>query len=99
LRALQTLSQLFYAHSGVEVDAYTPSAPVSIKDSLVFEHRGLNLNISRNRISPEDVKRTLDAMGFNKFNRLHLHASDSQSWPIEIPALPDLALKGAYHPS
>ncbi|KAK2755771.1 N-acetyl-glucosamine-6-phosphate deacetylase [Arachnomyces sp. PD_36] len=99
LRALQTLSQLFYAHSDVEGDVYTPYAPVSIKDSPYFEHRGLNLDISRNRISPADVMRTLDAMGFNKFNRLHLHASDAQSWPLEIPALPDLARKGAYHKS
>lgn len=29
-------------------------------------------------------------------NRLHLHASDSQSWPLEIPALPELAREGAY---
>lgn len=99
VRALQTLSQLFYAHSDVGVDIYTPYAPVYIKDSPFFEHRGLNLDISRNRISPTDVKRTLDAMGFNKFNRLHLHASDAQSWPLDIPALPDLARKGAYHKS
>ncbi len=38
-------------------------------------------------------------MSYNKMNRLHLHASDCQSWPLEIPALPDLAIKGAYHPS
>lgn len=99
IRALQTFSQLFYAHSDIAVDVYTPYAPVYIKDSPVFKHRGLNLDISRNRISPADVKRTLDAMGFNKFNRLHLHASDSQSWPLEIPALPELARKGAYHKS
>ena len=41
--------------------------------------------------------RTIDALAFNKFNRLHLHASDAQSWPLEIPALPELAIKGAFH--
>lgn len=35
-------------------------------------------------------------MGFNKFNKLHLHATDAQSWPLEIPALLDLSRKGAY---
>ena len=40
--------------------------------------------------------RTIDAVSWNKFNRLHLHATDAQSWPIEIPALPELAEKGAY---
>jgi hexosaminidase len=38
-------------------------------------------------------------MAFNKFNKLHLHITDSQAWPLEIPSLPDLARKGAYHPS
>ena len=72
---------------------------MDIKDRPEFEHRGLNLDISRNRISPEDVMRTLEAMSLSRLNRLHLHATDSQSWPLEIPSLPDLALKGAYHKS
>ncbi|MCJ1377646.1 N-acetyl-glucosamine-6-phosphate deacetylase [Xylographa soralifera] len=100
--ALTTLSQLFYAHSEPEVDevdVYTPFAPVEITDAPKSEHRGINLDICRNRISPKDVMRTIEAMSFNKLNRLHLHASDSQSWPLEIPALPELASKGAYHKS
>ena len=97
LHGLHTMAQLFYAHSEFEGEVYTPYAPLHIKDSPRFEHRGLNLDIARNRISPKDVIRTLDAMSFNKLNRLHLHATDSQSWPLEIPALPNLAGKGAYH--
>ena len=31
-------------------------------------------------------------------NKLHVHMTDSQSWPLEIPSMPDLAAKGAYHP-
>ena len=97
LYGLHTLAQLFYTHSESQGEVYTPYAPTHIKDSPRFQHRGLNLDIARNRIFPKDVIRTLDAMSFNKLNRLHLHATDSQSWPIEIPALPDLADKGAYH--
>jgi hexosaminidase len=96
LRAFDSLAQLFYAHSRSEKDVYTPFAPVSIRDAPSFEHRGLMLDISRNRISSQDVLRTIDAMGFNKLNRLHLHATDSQSWPLEIPSLPTLAKEGAY---
>ncbi|MCJ1471402.1 N-acetyl-glucosamine-6-phosphate deacetylase [Lambiella insularis] len=99
LYALSTFSQLFYAHSGSEPDLYITCVPLTIEDSPVFKHRGLNLDIARNRIAPKDVRRTLDAMSFNKLNRLHLHATDSQSWPLEIPELPELALKGAYHKS
>jgi hexosaminidase len=95
LRALQTFEQLFYAHSD-DPGVYTPLAPISIVDSPKWPHRGLNLDISRNSFRPEEVKRTIDAMATCKMSRLHLHATDAQSWPIEIPALPALAEKGAY---
>ncbi|KAL9595169.1 MAG: hypothetical protein Q9179_005092 [Wetmoreana sp. 5 TL-2023] len=48
LHALETFAQLFFAHSSPSAGSYTPYAPLSIKDSPVFEHRGLNLDISRN---------------------------------------------------
>lgn len=99
LYALETISQLFYAHSASDGAVYTPYAPVNIIDCPAFEHRGLNLDISRNWLPPEDVMRTIEAMGSNKLNRLHIHASDAQSWPLEIPTLPQLALEGAYDPS
>jgi hexosaminidase len=95
IRALQTFEQLFYAHSD-QTQIYTPLAPISIVDSPQWPHRGLNLDISRNAFSPEDVKRTIDGMSCCKMSRLHLHATDAQSWPIEIPSLPTLAEKGAY---
>ena len=94
LRALQTLPQLFYAHSSGSV--YTPFAPINISDSPKWRHRGLNLDIARNVLTPKDVKRTIDAMASVKLNRLHIHATDSQSWPLEIPSIPELAAKGSY---
>ena len=51
-----------------------------------------------NIITPEEVMWTIEALAFNKFNRLHLRASDAQSWPLKMPVLPDLASKGAYRP-
>ena len=94
LRALETLVQLFYQSSAEGI--YTTSAPVYIEDAPKFAHRGLNLDVSRNYYAPSDIMRTIDALAWNKFNHLHLHATDSQSWPLEIPALPELARKGAY---
>ena len=96
LPAFESLSQLFYAHSKSAEDAYTPYAPIMIRDAPMYAHRGLHLDISRNWVPPQDVLRTIDGLGMSKLNRLHLHASDSQSWPLEIPQLPDLAKKGAY---
>lgn len=94
LHALETLSQLFYQSSDGGV--YTPSAPIYIADAPMFSHRGLNLDVSRAYYAPSDIMRTIDALAWNKFNRLHIHASDAQSWPLEIPALPELAKDGAY---
>lgn len=94
LRALETLVQLFYQFSGGGV--YVPSAPLYIRDAPKFSHRGLNLDVSRAYYAPSDIKRTIDALAWNKFNRLHLHVTDSQSWPLEIPALPELAKDAAY---
>lgn len=88
LRALATLTQFFYAHSESKEEIYTPYAPAFIRDAPVFEHRGLNLDICPNWIPPSDVLRTIEAMALNKLNKLHLHASDAQSWPIEIPLSP-----------
>lgn len=94
LRALETFNQLFYQSSRGGV--YIPSAPVSITDAPKFSHRGLNMDVSRAYYAPSDIMRTIDALAWNKFNRLHLHATDSQSWPLEIPALPELADDGVY---
>ena len=96
LWGLETLTQLFYSHSQRGEGVYTPLAPVKITDAPKFPHRGLNLDVARNYYEPADIKRTLDGLAYNKFNRLHLHITDSQSWPLEIPALPELATKGAY---
>lgn len=95
LHGLQTFIQLFYQHS-TNHGIYTNLAPVSIIDAPKFEHRGLNMDVSRNWYPKADILRTIDALSWNKFNRLHLHMTDSQSWPMDIPALPLLAQKGAY---
>lgn len=98
IRALQTFQQLFYAHSS-GLGAYTPYAPISITDNPRWSYRGLNLDISRNAYGPRHVKQTIEAMSTAKLNRLHIHATDSQSWPLDIPSMPALAAKGAYHKS
>jgi hexosaminidase len=95
LRALETFTQLFYSQSQTN-DVYSNLAPVQIIDKPIFPHRGLNLDVSRNYYPVTDILRTIDALAYNKFNRLHIHMTDSQSWPIDIPALPELSQKGAY---
>ena len=93
-RGLTTFTQLFYEHSKGGV--YSELAPVSITDAPKFPWRGLNLDTSRTFKALEDIYRTIDALAYSKFNRLHWHVTDSQSWPLELPSMPEVADKGAY---
>ncbi|RPA94894.1 hypothetical protein L873DRAFT_1813714 [Choiromyces venosus 120613-1] len=96
LHAFTTLSQLFYYSNNHRGGVYSKLAPVEIDDKPKFQHRGLNLDVARQWYPKEEILKTIDALSWNKMNRLHLHVTDSQSWPLEIPAMPNLAAKGAY---
>ncbi|ROT37470.1 beta-hexosaminidase beta chain [Sodiomyces alkalinus F11] len=95
LRALESFNQLFYQHSSGNA-WYTPLAPVSVEDAPQYPYRGLMMDTSRHFFPVKDILRTIDAMSWSKLNKLHIHATDSQSWPLEIPSLPELSAKGSY---
>jgi hexosaminidase len=95
LRGLETFAQLFYKHSDGQ-HYYTTRAPVAIDDEPKYPHRGLLLDVARHWFTLDDIKRTIDGLAMNKMNVLHLHITDTQSWPLEVPALPELSKKGAY---
>ncbi|XKL63937.1 hypothetical protein PGB90_006301 [Kerria lacca] len=76
---------------------------VMIKDALiidkpVYPHRGLLIDTSRHFLHLDTIKRTLDGMGHSKLNVLHWHATDSHSFPLKLPRIPELAKYGAYSP-
>jgi len=96
MHGLTSLLQLFYKSTTNQI--YTNLAPVHIEDKPVYEYRGLNMDIARNWEPPSSVKHLIDGMELAKFNVLHIHATDAQSWPIDIPSMPELAQKGAYAP-
>jgi hexosaminidase len=96
LWALQSLNQLFYTHTSGDI--YSPHAPISIRDEPAFAHRGLNMDLSRHYFPKDALLRVIECLSWQKFNRLHLHITDSQSWPLEVPSLPELAFFGAYSP-
>lgn len=95
LRGLETFTQLFYQHSSGGA-WYTSSAPVEIEDEPEYSHRGVLLDVGRHFFAVPDIERTIDAMAMNKMNILHLHVTEMQSWPLEIPSLPELTAKTAY---
>ncbi|KAI0146798.1 glycoside hydrolase family 20 protein [Pestalotiopsis sp. NC0098] len=96
LRALETFTQFFYKHTDGSI--YTKMAPVDIQDAPKFPHRGILFDVARDYMPVQAILRTIDGMGQNKLNRLHLHITDSQSWPLEIPSIPELSQNGAYAP-
>ncbi|XP_055389854.1 chitooligosaccharidolytic beta-N-acetylglucosaminidase [Condylostylus longicornis] len=90
---LETLSQLI---TGNQKSGLVTVASGRISDAPVFKHRGLLLDTARNFIPIRNIRKTLDAMSASKMNILHWHATDSQSFPIEISKLPHLQRLGAY---
>lgn len=96
LRGLETFVQLFHEHSKGGI--FTSLAPVDIQDAPKFPHRGILLDVARTFYPVDTIYRIIDGMSYSKLNRLHLHITDSQAWPLEVPALPELVETGAYAP-
>ncbi|XP_074589689.1 beta-hexosaminidase 2 [Curcuma longa] len=93
IRGLETLSQLAWG------DPPAIPAGIRIEDRPLFPHRGLLLDTSRNYYPVRDILRTIRAMSHNKLNVFHWHITDSHSFPILLPSVPELALRGSYGPS
>lgn len=85
--ALETVSQLI-ATSDNQLVIVT-SATVS--DKPAYPHRGLLLDTARNYLPLYAIQRTINAMSACKLNVLHWHATDSQSFPLLLPRVPQLA--------
>ncbi|KAL6707332.1 woronin body major protein [Coniothyrium glycines] len=64
--------------------------PVSILDKPLFPVRGIMIDTGRNFISKKKIMEQLDGMSLSKLNVLHWHLVDSQSWPVEISAYPEM---------
>ncbi|KAL8166797.1 hypothetical protein V2J09_008296 [Rumex salicifolius] len=94
LRGLETFSQLCtfdYGSKSVQIN----KAPWYIQDRPRFSYRGLLLDTSRHYLPVDIIKQIIDSMSYTKLNVLHWHIIDEQSFPLEIPAYPNL-WKGAY---
>ncbi|CAH0550467.1 unnamed protein product [Brassicogethes aeneus] len=95
---LETLSQLIWWDEYHEGGTLKILKGATVQDNPMFAYRGLMVDTARNFMSMESLKRTIVGMASVKLNVFHWHVSDSQSFPLVLPNLPQLAKHGAYAP-
>lgn len=93
---IETLLQLLVRYEKDDEICLATLNSVQLDDKPVYRHRGLLLDSARNYLSIKTIKKNIDAMAASKMNVLHWHITDSQSFPLEIPSLPNMTKYGAY---
>jgi len=93
---IQTLLSLFPPEAWANPDLEPVIESVFIEDQPAFGYRGFMLDIGRNFVEAEDIKRLISMMAYYKLNKLHLHMTDDEGWRLEIPSLPELTEVGAH---
>ena len=86
----------FYAKTTLE-KLPKPLQPMVIEDWPDFQYRGFMLDVARDFRSVDEVMQVIDIMASYKFNTLHFHIGDDESWCLEIKDLPDLTEFSGRH--
>lgn len=55
------------------------------------------IDTARHYLSVGEIQRIIESLPLNKFNKLHWHIVDAQSFPLDTPSEPDM-VKGAFSP-
>jgi hexosaminidase len=100
VRGLESLVQLI-EFGWMDQDKSFPvfiirNTPLYIADAPTYPYRGLMIDTGRHYQPLDLILANLDVMGQNKFNVLHWHITDDQSWPFVSETFPELSEKGAY---
>lgn len=91
LHGLETFSQIFDLNNET-----SPYSLLTIVDAPRFRHRGLMLDTGRHFLPLTSFQAVLDGMSYNKYNVLHWHITDDESFPIESTSFPNLANQGSF---
>lgn len=87
LRGLETFSQTLIRKDS---QVLTPYSPLTVNDSARYGHRGILLDSARHFIPLKEIKRVIDTLVINKFNVLHWHMIDAESFPVLTPSEPNM---------
>ncbi|XP_029186896.2 beta-hexosaminidase subunit beta-like [Acropora millepora] len=93
LRGLETFSQVVHQD---EVGFYLANGS-SISDYPRFQHRGFMIDTSRHYLDISVILKFIEALSYNKFNVLHWHIVDTQSFPFVSESFPELSGQGAFN--
>ncbi|SDL68969.1 Beta-hexosaminidase [Sphingobacterium mizutaii] len=69
---------------------------VRIEDKPRFPYRGMHLDVSRNFMPFNFLKKYIDLLALYKFNYFHWHITDGAGWRLEIKQYPELTKKAAW---
>ena len=86
LRAFETLAQLI-EWNDVSNTFVISRVPLSIVDAPRFPWRGFMLDTSRHFFPVPTLERIIDSLAYFKMNVLHLHLTDSQSFPVALDSV------------
>lgn len=96
LRGIETFAQLIWNNDKYE-DGDDPLHfyinVTSIDDFPRFPHRGIMFDTARHYHPEKIFYELMDAMMYNKFNVLHWHVTDDQSFPFVSRKFPELSAK------
>jgi hexosaminidase len=92
LRAFETFSQLFELQPDEKY--LIRGLPIVINDYPQYLWRGLMIDTSRHYLPVETIKHAIDGMLYTKLNVLHWHIVDEDSFPMQVPELPELSESG-----
>ncbi|KAE9524629.1 hypothetical protein AGLY_014679 [Aphis glycines] len=96
---LETLRQLVATYgSSLSEKKLVMASDVQISDRPMYAYRGFMLDTARHYFPMSTIKRHIDAMAHSKLNVFHWHATDSHSFPLDLPSAPLMSKYGAYSP-
>lgn len=93
--ALETLSQLM-VFDDIDQSLIMPNDVTIANDRPRFPYRGVMLDLSRHFLPISKIESTIRTLSYNKMNVLHMHLSDTASFPVLLERQPNVTYFGAY---